>query len=345
MSNPRISQQDIAEACGVSRNTVSLALRNSPMLKAETRLRIQKTAEEMGYVVDPELGKLMTRLRERKKKEIHGEIAFVHTLALMEDGSLPHSQYQKPAAEFLAHQGYKLRPYHLDAERGGLSEEELSRILVARGVEGVLIGPMRPWLTEIHLPWEKLSAVALGRALDVPRIPQVDNDAFESMQICYRKLRERGCRRIGAIIPFIYDGLIRRAYRSAFLGESSLEAPQDRVEVLDVNRPHHRDLTRDEFEAWRQCYQVDAVIGLADDYRQLLSFGYCIPENFHFACALHRDPSLGCPGFRSNDVRVGESAAEQLLFAIHHGIRGDREAKQLTLISGDWVEGNSLSLS
>jgi len=338
MSKSRISQQDIAEACGVSRNTVSLALRNSPLLKEATRNRIQQTAEEMGYVVDPELGKLMTRLRERNKKEIHAELAFVHTLNF-DKGKLPHWQYEQPARAYLERQGYKLRPYHLDEERGGYSEEQLGRILVARGVEGVLIGPMRPRLDRIDLPWDQLSAVALGRALDYPRVPKVDNDAYESMQICYRKLRERGCRRIGALIPFIYDGLIRRAYRSAFMGESSLEPVSDRVEVLDVNRPHHRELTREEFEAWRKKFAVDGVIGLREDYLHLGAYGYRMPGDFQFACPLLRDPSLGCPGVRSNDLRVGESAAEQLLFAIHHGIRGSREAKQLTLISGDWMEG------
>jgi LacI family transcriptional regulator len=43
-----VSMQDIALAAGVSKNTVSLALRNSPELPAGTRKRIAALAAKMG---------------------------------------------------------------------------------------------------------------------------------------------------------------------------------------------------------------------------------------------------------------------------------------------------------
>jgi len=45
-----ISIQDIAQAAGVSHTTVSRALRDSPLISAEVRERIQRMAQEMGYI-------------------------------------------------------------------------------------------------------------------------------------------------------------------------------------------------------------------------------------------------------------------------------------------------------
>ena len=45
-----ISIQDIAQAAGVSHTTVSRALRNSPLISVEVRERIQRLAQDMGYI-------------------------------------------------------------------------------------------------------------------------------------------------------------------------------------------------------------------------------------------------------------------------------------------------------
>jgi len=45
----RVSMQDVAKACGVSKNTVSQALRNSSQISEATRQRIAEAAARMGY--------------------------------------------------------------------------------------------------------------------------------------------------------------------------------------------------------------------------------------------------------------------------------------------------------
>ncbi len=47
-----VSIKDIARAAGVSHSTVSRALSDSPLVKAETKARIQRLAREMGYSPD-----------------------------------------------------------------------------------------------------------------------------------------------------------------------------------------------------------------------------------------------------------------------------------------------------
>jgi DNA-binding LacI/PurR family transcriptional regulator len=52
---------DIAYLAGVSQSTVSRALRNSPLVNEETRLKVQKIAKELNYKVDKNASNLRTQ--------------------------------------------------------------------------------------------------------------------------------------------------------------------------------------------------------------------------------------------------------------------------------------------
>ena len=58
VENP--TSRDIAEIAGVSQATVSRALRNSPLVRAETRERIQKIARDLNYFVNRNAAGLRT---------------------------------------------------------------------------------------------------------------------------------------------------------------------------------------------------------------------------------------------------------------------------------------------
>ena len=57
----RVSIKDIAEVAGVSHSTVSRALSDSPLVKDETKARIKRMAEEMGYSPDSIARSLVTQ--------------------------------------------------------------------------------------------------------------------------------------------------------------------------------------------------------------------------------------------------------------------------------------------
>jgi LacI family transcriptional regulator/LacI family repressor for deo operon, udp, cdd, tsx, nupC, and nupG len=56
-----VSIADIAQAAGVSHSTVSRALRDSPLISLETRARIRRLADEMGYTPNALAQSLQTR--------------------------------------------------------------------------------------------------------------------------------------------------------------------------------------------------------------------------------------------------------------------------------------------
>lgn len=58
----------IAAAAGLSRNAVSLALRNSPEIAPSTRARVQALAEKMGYRPNPLVTALMSQLTRGRSR-------------------------------------------------------------------------------------------------------------------------------------------------------------------------------------------------------------------------------------------------------------------------------------
>ena len=73
----RVTQQDIAEAVGLSAVSVSLALRNSSRISAATRDRVQQAAKEMGYSPDPMLQSLSSYRRQSARKPVDSVIAWI----------------------------------------------------------------------------------------------------------------------------------------------------------------------------------------------------------------------------------------------------------------------------
>jgi LacI family transcriptional regulator len=57
----RVTLKDIAESAGVSRATVSLVLRNNPLVARPTRERVQLSIDSLGYVYDRAAANLRTR--------------------------------------------------------------------------------------------------------------------------------------------------------------------------------------------------------------------------------------------------------------------------------------------
>ena len=57
----RVTLQDVADAVGVSKSTVSLVLSNHPRISEETRQRVLETVDELGYVYDLRAASLRTQ--------------------------------------------------------------------------------------------------------------------------------------------------------------------------------------------------------------------------------------------------------------------------------------------
>ena len=71
------TMQDVAQAAGVARSTVSLALRGDRSIPPATRDRILAVAKRMGYRANPLVSALMSALHARRTSHKHTVLAYV----------------------------------------------------------------------------------------------------------------------------------------------------------------------------------------------------------------------------------------------------------------------------
>lgn len=210
---------DIARKAGVHQSTVSRALRGDLALPAATRKRLTALAERMGYRPNPMVSALIAE-RRRGRPSGKGSVLAVLSAGLRPDGwrataegSYGHIyRFMEQHAHRL---GYRLEEFALGDPHIG--PERLQRILLSRGIRGVLLAPMPLEAKEIDFDLRAFAAVALRLYLQSPMLDQVTPDYFSVMNAALEKLNETGHRRVGFLSQIEVDERVRHRSLGAYL--------------------------------------------------------------------------------------------------------------------------------
>lgn len=195
----RVGLRAVAEAAGVSLMTVSLALRNSPRVLPETQQRVREIADRLGYQPDPEISRLMLRLRPARSA---GGVV----LAMIDLHAEPVKRLQaydariRQGIERRARQlGYAVSLFALHEYGGRLSQ--LLRVVRARGITGALLLPSTPPVAlDPNVSWDGLSVVAVTTSVMSPQFHQVVPNHLLNIRMLLERLRARGFKRFGLIL-------------------------------------------------------------------------------------------------------------------------------------------------
>src|SRR5688572_21268978 len=128
----------IAKLAGVSPSAVSLALRDSPRISAETKARIVSLARELDYEPDARIVHLMRHLRKPRavrQQACFGVISFYDSLRPWEKSRHLSNIYEgmlRRARDL----GYRLESLWLRAP--GMTYRRFSGIVETRGIDGLL---------------------------------------------------------------------------------------------------------------------------------------------------------------------------------------------------------------
>jgi DNA-binding LacI/PurR family transcriptional regulator len=326
----RATTRSIAEAAGVSSATVSMALRNHRLISAKTRQKVQRIAQKLGYRPDPEVAKLMYHLRLKHKPKFKSTIAALTSIP--ESGEPPYAAALRHGAQEAAEAlGYGFSVVRLEA-----SEERntsVQRILRSRGVQGVLLLPMRkPVSLKDLLDWNSFSVVVATYGVLKPDFHRVVPDQFgNTLSIC-QELARLGARRIGLVIEAKQDLVVGHHFSAAVLWQNALGGTEHVAPLV------YDGEFRAELAPWFARERPDAIITATTetDVRTMAeTLGLDLPGPVEFALTERAGPTLlGCIDQRPGEI--GKAAITLLHSKIQSGEKGAPKVPTATMIKGRW---------
>jgi LacI family transcriptional regulator len=169
---------DVASAAGVSASTASRALRESPLVREETRRRVVEAAQLLGF----EPNRLARSLRTRSSLSVGVVVPDVATAFW--------ASALKGAQDVLERAGYLVLV--MSSERDPALERAALRTMLAHRVDGLLLATSGG-----YEPSSKMPTVAFDRLLAEPGAGGVALANSEGIAILFEHLRLHGHSRIG----------------------------------------------------------------------------------------------------------------------------------------------------
>lgn len=337
MSTPNMSA--IAREAGVGKATVSLALRDDPRLRPETRRRIQEVADRMGYRANAVVSNLMAQLRASRNPKYQATLGIINA-SHVRDNLRRNTTFRSWTEGLVRHcseLGYGADEFWL--HEPGLTPARLKEILRARNIRGVIIAGVlenRQLPPEFDMLWEDLACVVVGIRPERPALHFACNDQFSTAMHAAWELERLGYRRPGLVIDPAIEANIDHRFSAGFYAGSPPEDP--RVPMLGFSAGGRRA-----FDAWLEKHRPDAVVCTHPEVRDWLEAGgrKC-PEDIGLA-HLDLTPDLeGWSGMNQNNNVVGAFAVDLVIGQLHRNETGIPELPKCMMIESRWVEGTTL---
>lgn len=332
----RPTQKDVATKAGVSRPTVSLALKGSPTVSAETRAHIRKVADALGYIPDPMLSALSKYRNQDSNNTYQGTLAWIsHSPKETPWNTITtYKQYYNGALKRAEQLGYNIEQFDLQQEK--LSSDRLNGILNARGIKGLLVCPPGKASEQFDLPWDTYSHVTFGYTIQSPRLHRVSSSHYRATRVVFEKLRAAGYKRIGFAGDKEVNLKTQEHCLSAYLCDCQ-NANQEVVPVLLKN-----PVTSADFEKWYQKHRPDAVIITSPLWPEVKKTNIRIPEELAVASPMVPIGSRKLSGIIEKSQEIGAAAVDTLVQLIEHDERGLPNNPRYILLEGSWNKGSTI---
>ncbi len=280
----KITMQTIADAVGVGKVTVSRAFRGDPKCGPALRKKILAKAAELGYVPDPLQRVHMAQVRGGQPADAEGMvIGFVdmHLSGYRIETSPVNGRFVRGARARAEELGMGLEVFR--PAEAGWSPEQFRRMLQARGIHGLIFGPMPKAHSRLQLELTGISAVAIAHSLEFPVLHRVGHNHYQSTWSALDYLYAQGRRHFGLVVPENLMDRVGQRWHAAYhefcrthagvtpLPSINFEAKtRDREDVVS-----HAGEVLD----WVRRYKIDAVLGLSVWLVDILrEGGYRVPE-------------------------------------------------------------------
>jgi DNA-binding LacI/PurR family transcriptional regulator len=259
----------------------------------------------------------LSAYRHGESKRFAGVLAYVlnYDPALYQDNQAE-AMLAKAVAGYAKSQGFSLETFQVtDA---GMTGPQLSRVLRARGIHGVLLSPRLPVPGPISdLDWPRFSTVAVGYSITNVAAHRVCIHHAYNMRLCLRKLRERGYQRIGLIVKQDFSERSLGVMLGSYLAEQYGQPAANKVLPL-----YTQELNQKIVGKWLKSQRVDCVVlpgASLEVYDWIQQLGYQVPGDVGLALISRFGQSDHVAGIdeQRDGAEAGAAPAHAFAFGNH----------------------------
>jgi len=196
------SLKQIAFECGISVAAVSMALRGHPRISKTTIKKVKASAKSIGYRTNPLIRSVMSLVRFSKySKKNWITIGFIWLEDTPE--SLSKNYFFTKLIESFIKRAYGLglnvEQFFLKQE--GMSVQRLQKILLARGITGIVFSPSKTSATvKLSFEWNRFTTVIIGHTPWEPEFNRVGHYQYSGMRRTLQNVFNAGYKRPALII-------------------------------------------------------------------------------------------------------------------------------------------------
>jgi LacI family transcriptional regulator len=206
--------RDVARFCALGVSTVSCALRETGRISPATVARVRAAADRLGYRKNARVAELMAAVRRGRGWAAGERLALVWVETGRGDASLEKS-VSRGARERARERGYGLEEFRLE-EAGG-SPARMAGILEARGIAGVVFGPLfLAAKTEVAWPWGRFAMAVVGAAEWPVALSRAAHHHYEALRRALSGLAALGCRRPALVASRLTNERAHRGWEGAW---------------------------------------------------------------------------------------------------------------------------------
>ncbi len=328
----------LARALGLSRTTVSDALRGSPRVKSATVELVRAAAKEAGYERNPLTGAVMSQLRRSRGQQFRGVLAALEVMDPNRSELVVRysESLLQGISERANHLGFKVERFEIGPQSVRLNR--LDTILHTRGIQGLVLLPASGFPDLSALSWQRYTAVYTDYFIDHPPLHCVCSDHYRSMVGLLQELHARGYRRPGLFMEIPLDERLQFRWEGAFL---ALQRYLPDITVVPPLR--QASITRAGFEAWFKKYDPDVVVGhFPEAIAWMKACGAKLPKSHAFVCLNSLRATGNCATLDLQTAQLGARAAELVIGQLLHNEFGIPAQPSLTTLTAKLIEGPTL---
>lgn len=331
--------QEIADKAGVSRMTVSRALRNHPEVSEATRKKVLDIATSHGYSPNPMVSILMSQVAQSKRGSYKPTLVYAvsgEKISAREAEEGRAGASITGARDRAAQLGYNLEV--LEVKSHNMSQKRFSDILAARRTPGLIIAPSEDPEASYTFDFKDLSAVAIGYSIREPKLHRVCLDYYVCITNTLKKLWQKGYRKFGLILRKETDSRILHLWSSGFLTFHWSQGVS-----CDENIVIAEGLSEKEFSTWFRKVRPEVIFSYTDfeysTWVQKLKRSKDKPCQFvHFDRDFVNKKDVLLGSIESARYELGQAAIDLLVGQIKRNSTGIPDRQRTVLIEPKYFE-------